>query len=77
MTQPYPKGKSPRSERSRGFGVVNQPNYMKTFELLQTRKDGTLSSVTFVKAANIDEAKLITDPAMCTGVKVLREVKAQ
>ena len=47
---------------------------MKTFELLQKRKNGSLSSVTFVRANSMEEAELITYPAMCVGEKVLREV---
>lgn len=45
-----------------------------TFELLQKRKDGTLSSVTFIKAYTKDEAEEIARPAICIGEKALREV---
>ena len=47
---------------------------MKTFELLQQRPDGSLSSVTFVKADSEEEAKVLTAKCWCTGAKVIKEV---
>jgi len=60
---------------------MNQPTLfdtaatpIKTFELSQKRKDGTLSSVTFIKAHTLADAEEIARPAMCTGEKVFTEI---
>ena len=50
---------------------------MKTFELSNTKRDGTLVNVTFIKAESMEEAEKIAEPCWCTGVKVLTEVPYQ
>jgi len=48
---------------------------MKTFELFQKRKDGSISSVTFIQAFTLKEAKEIAGVCFCVGEKVLTENK--
>ena len=50
------------------------PSPVKTFELSQKRKDGSLANVTFIKASTMDEAEEVAKVALCIGEKVLTEI---